>query len=127
MKKLMASQLAPMCDSANRRLLLFLALQSLQHVSRISSNVLTMGSAGILLPAQWRISRQPHILFAHLYLREGLVVAADVEQAVSLRKQPTKIEKKTVSTCNKAVNKFIYIYIYVSSIFQLVTESRNVR
>lgn len=109
MKKLMAKD-AVKCSLGIRRLRLFLA----------SSN----GERRHFITGTMEGFKQQHILFSHLYLSEGLVVAADVEQAVSLRKQPTKIEKKTVSTCNSAV---IYIYIYIFSIFQLVTESRNVR
>lgn len=57
------------------------------------SSALTTRSTCILLLAQWMNSRQQHILFSHLYLCEGLVVAADVEQAVIFRNQPTKTEK----------------------------------
>lgn len=60
-------------------------------------------------------SRQQHILFSHLYLCEGLVVAADVEQAVILRNQPTKTEKKVVSTCKTNGVKYIFIFHFSAS------------
>lgn len=70
-------------------------------------------------------STQQHIPVSHLYLCKGLVVAADVEQSVSLWEQPTKTEEKTLSTC--IIKKKKKKKTCIAFNFQLVTEIRIVR
>lgn len=68
-------------------------------------------------------------LFSHLHLRKGPVIVADVEQADSLWKQPTKDKKIMVNTSDTlSLGKYLSgneRNHCTASIFQLVTEWRR--
>lgn len=70
-------------------------------------------------------------LFSHLHVCKGPVIVADVEQADSLREQPTKTKSKWLTPTTPSASESIWVVTtvrinhYTASISQLVTERQR--